>query len=99
MLRYRDAFTLPALLRTPRSTSHGYLKQAPRRSLLPLGRRCPEGADEGAFEAGKYAPTLFSSIKVRAFARMATDPMVSSRQQVAWPTGAISAPWVARSSL
>ena len=43
-------------------------------ALLPLGRRCPEGADEGAFEVGKYALTLFSSIKVRAFARMATDP-------------------------
>jgi hypothetical protein len=23
-----------------------------RESLLPLGRRCPEGADEGAFSAG-----------------------------------------------
>jgi polar amino acid transport system permease protein len=41
VLRYRDAFTLPMFVR------------APQWSLLPLGRRWPEGPDEGAFNRGE----------------------------------------------
>ena len=54
-------------------------------ALLPLGRRCPEGADEGAFTSRKVAPHQFGRMTYdRAFMRPPVAK-VGARDRKSWP--------------
>src|SRR4029079_398464 len=81
MLRYRDAFTLPALLKPV-----GCLQHTPGQDLLPLGRRCPAGEDEGAFIPGEESrPSPVRPNDLRSRPRRRKSGEQRERDRKSWP--------------